>query len=45
LRPHDLRPCWGVGARFHGRTFSVLRLEVAHSSEGWRYNIAQGISF
>jgi hypothetical protein len=27
---------WGIGARFHGPTFSVLRLELARSDEGWK---------
>lgn len=27
---------WGIGARFHGPTFSVLRLELARSREGWK---------
>jgi Omp85 superfamily domain len=26
---------WGVGARFHGPTFTVLRMEVARTREGW----------
>ena len=42
---HDLKRGWGIGARLHGPTYTALRLEVAHSVEGWRYNIAQGISF
>jgi hypothetical protein len=41
----DLKRGWGIGARLHGQTFTALRLEVAHSVEGWRYNIAQGVSF
>lgn len=41
----DLKRGWGIGARFHGDTFTALRLEVAHSDEGWRYNIARGVSF
>jgi hypothetical protein len=42
---HDLKRGWGIGARLHGQTFTALRLEVAHSVEGWRYNIAHNISF
>jgi hypothetical protein len=41
----DLKRGWGIGARFHGDTYTALRLEVAHSIEGWRYNIARGVSF
>jgi hypothetical protein len=41
----DLKRGWGVGARFHGDTFSALRLEVAHSVEGWHAYMAQNISF
>lgn len=41
----DLKRGWGIGARFHGDTSTALRLEVAHSAEGWRYNIARGVSF
>jgi hypothetical protein len=26
---------WGVGARFHGPTFTALRMEAAHTREGW----------
>jgi hypothetical protein len=32
----------GIGARFHGPTFSVLRLELARSREGWK--IVAGLS-
>ena len=42
---HDLKRGWGIGARLHGPTYTALRLEVAHSAEGWRYNIGQGVSF
>jgi surface antigen Omp85-like protein len=42
---HDLKRGWGIGARLHGPTFTALRLEVAHSIEGWRYNVAHNISF
>jgi len=41
----DLEHEWGIGARLHGPAFTALRVEVAHSVEGWRYNIARGISF
>jgi hypothetical protein len=45
LAVHDLKRGWGIGARIHGQTFTALRLEVAYSGEGWRYNLAQNISF
>ena len=35
----------GIGARFHGQTITALRLEVFHSAEGWRYNVAKTVSF
>jgi hypothetical protein len=27
---------WGVGARFHGPTSTVLRIEIARGSDGWK---------
>ena len=42
---HDMQHSWGIGARIHGPSYTALRLQVAHSVEGWRYNIAQGVSF
>jgi hypothetical protein len=42
---HDLKRGWGIGARLHGPTFTALRLEAAHSVEGWQYIIARGVSF
>lgn len=41
----DVKRGWGIGARLHGPSSTVLRLEMAHSVEGWRYNIAQNVSF
>ena len=41
----SLKRSWGFGVRFHGPTFTALRLEMAHSVEGWRYNIAHTVSF
>jgi hypothetical protein len=41
----DLQHSWGLGARLHGDTYTALRLQIAHSPEGWRYNVAQGVSF
>lgn len=40
-----LQRAWGLGMRLHSSTSTVLRFEVAHSIEGWRYNLAQGVSF
>lgn len=40
-----LRRAWGVGLRLHSSSSTLLRLEVARSIEGWRYNLAQGVSF
>ena len=31
---------WGIGARFHGPGMTVLRLEAARGSDGWRLVIA-----
>ena len=45
LNLHDLNRGWGVGARLHGPTFTAVRFEIAHSVEGWRYNIARSVSF
>jgi hypothetical protein len=42
---HDLSRGWGIGARVHGPTFTALRVEAAHSVEGWRFNLAHNISF
>ena len=42
---HDLKRDWGIGARFHGSTFTALRIEITHSVEGWRYNFAHSVSF
>lgn len=45
LQLRGLKSGWGLGARLHGATFTALRLEVARSSEGWRYHISQSVSF
>jgi len=39
------RSDWGVGARFHGPKFVVIRSEIAKSSEGWRFIISEGNVF
>lgn len=41
----DLASDWGIGARFHGPTATVLRLEVARGSQGWRLVIANNAAF
>jgi hypothetical protein len=42
---HHLHKDAGFGIRFHGATFTALRLEVARSVEGWRFTAAHSISF
>ncbi len=41
----DMRRGWGIGARVHGDTFTALRIDVAHGSEGWHLHVAQTASF
>ena len=36
---------WGIGARFHGPTSTVLRIEAARGSDGWRLIIATSAPF
>ena len=36
---------WGLGARFHGPTTTVLRIEAAKGSNGWRLVFATGHAF
>jgi hypothetical protein len=36
---------WGIGARFHGPTATVLRIEAARGSDGWRLVFATGPAF
>jgi hypothetical protein len=45
LNFHDLHRDAGFGIRFHGPTFTALRLEVARSVEGWHFTAAHSISF
>ena len=45
LRLADLQRGWGMGARLHSSTTTFLRIEAVKSVEGWRYNLAQGVSF
>jgi surface antigen Omp85-like protein len=42
---HHLHRDVGFGARIHGPSFTALRLEVAHSVEGWHFTAAHSISF
>ena len=41
----DLESDWGIGARFHGPSATVLRLEAARGREGWRLVIATSAAF
>ena len=45
LNLRGLNSGWGFGARFHGPNFMALRLEAGRSAEGWRYHVAQTVSF
>ena len=36
---------WGIGARFHTPTATMLRLEAAHGSDGWRLVVATSSPF
>ena len=45
LAADDMRRGWGIGARWHGDTFTALRVDVAHGSEGWHLHVAQTASF
>jgi outer membrane protein assembly factor BamA len=40
-----LQSNYGIGARFHGPTTTVLRIEAAHGSEGWRLVFATSAPF
>ena len=42
---NDLITDWGIGARFHGPTTTVLRIEMARGSEGWRLVFATSGAF
>jgi hypothetical protein len=42
LKLSNLETDWGVGARFHGPAFVVLRTEIAKSREGWELSLAGG---
>lgn len=36
---------WGIGARFHGKTATVLRIEAARGSNGWRLVVGTSAAF
>jgi hypothetical protein len=36
---------WGIGARFHGPTFTAFRVEIAKGHEGWKYVFASAQPF
>jgi hypothetical protein len=40
-----MKTSWGGGVRFHGPSFSALRLEVAHGAEGYRLVFDTGMPF
>ena len=42
---NDLESNWGIGARFHGPTATVLRLEAAKGKDGWHLVIATSAAF
>jgi surface antigen Omp85-like protein len=41
----DMADDWGVGARFHGPTSTVLRIELARGSDGWKLVFASSAPF
>jgi outer membrane protein assembly factor BamA len=42
---NSLKSDWGVGARFHGTTTTVLRIEAARGTDGWRLVVATSNAF
>jgi hypothetical protein len=42
---NGLKSDWGIGARFHGPTSTVLRIEAARGSDGWRLVVATNSAF
>lgn len=42
---NHLESDWGIGARFHGPTATVLRIEAARGSDGWHLVIATSAAF
>ena len=45
LNFNDLHTCWGIGARFHAPAATILRIELAHSTEGTRIIFGTGLLF
>jgi hypothetical protein len=41
----SLKSDWGIGARFHGPTTTILRIEAARGSEGWRLVFSTSAAF
>ena len=41
----SLKSDWGIGARFHGPTTTVLRIEGAKGTDGWRLVVSTGAAF
>jgi hypothetical protein len=42
---NSLKSDWGIGARFHGTTTTVLRIEAAKGTDGWRLVVATSNAF
>jgi outer membrane protein assembly factor BamA len=45
LGDQPFKTSWGIGGRMHGETFTALRIEAAHSTEGWRFIFATSQPF
>ena len=41
----SLKSDWGIGARFHGTATTVLRIEGAKGTDGWRLVVSTGAAF
>ena len=41
----DLKTGYGIGIRFHGPTFTPLRVDLARGDEGIRAHISGGLTF
>ena len=41
----SLKSNWGIGARFHGPMTTLLRIEGAKGTEGWRLVVSTGPAF
>ena len=42
---NSLKSDWGIGARFHGIATTVLRIEAARGTDGWRLIVATSNAF